>query len=129
MVALALAELVVVLHYAALVFLVVGGFLARRWRWLVYPHVAMAAWGLSVVVFALDCPLTMLENELRVLGGEPPLTRGFIDTYIDGVLYPESLATPVQVLVAVLVLGSWLSLAASRRSAAPSENAVGRSPS
>ncbi|MBW4715620.1 DUF2784 domain-containing protein [Saccharothrix obliqua] len=116
MVASALANLVMVVHFGVLVFLVVGGFLAWRWPRLLYPHLAMAAWGLLVITFPLACPLTWLENALRSAAGRPELTDGFIDTYVDGVLYPESVAGLVQLLVALAVGVSWLGLHLRRRS-------------
>ncbi|PRY32615.1 DUF2784 domain-containing protein [Umezawaea tangerina] len=107
MVSQALAELIMIVHFAVLVFLVVGGFLARHWRGLIYPHLAMATWGILVVAFPLNCPLTAAENFFRTRAGQPELVDGFIDHYIDGVVYPQSAAGIVQLLVAVLVLGSW----------------------
>ncbi|WP_367134149.1 DUF2784 domain-containing protein [Saccharothrix sp. HUAS TT1] len=116
MVARALAELVMVVHYAVLVFLLVGGFLAWRWPRVLYFHLAMATWGLLVVLFPISCPLTWLENEFRAAAGQPRMTTGFIDTHIDGVLYPDSAAGLVQVLVAVVVVGSWTGYYLRRRS-------------
>jgi uncharacterized protein DUF2784 len=107
MVSQALAELIMVVHFVVLVFLIVGGFLAWHWRGLIYPHLAMATWGILVVAFPLSCPLTAGENFFRVRAGEPELVDGFIDHYIDGVLYPQSAAGAVQLLVAVVVAGSW----------------------
>ncbi|ONI82290.1 hypothetical protein ALI22I_39910 [Saccharothrix sp. ALI-22-I] len=115
MVARALAELVMVVHFAVLVFLVVGGFLAWRWPRVLYFHLAMATWGLLVVLFPIACPLTWLENTFRVAAGRPELASGFIDTYIDGVLYPDSAARLVQVLVGVIVLTSWAGYHLKRR--------------
>ena len=115
MVARVLAELVMVVHFAVLVFLVVGGFLAWRWPRVLYFHLAMATWGLLIVLFPLACPLTWLENEFRAAAGQPRLVNGFIDTYIDGVLYPDSAARLVQVLVALVVLVSWTGLYLRRR--------------
>lgn len=119
MVALALAELVMVLHFAVLVFLLVGGFLAWRWPRLIYLHAAMAAWGALVVAFPLDCPLTWLENAFRAAAGRPELAEGFIDTYLDGVLYPESAAPLVQLLVALAVTASWIGFHLKRRAGQP----------
>ncbi|MCE6995645.1 DUF2784 domain-containing protein [Saccharothrix sp. S26] len=115
MVARAFAELVMVVHFGVLVFLVVGGFLAWRWPRVLYFHLAMAAWALLIVLFPLACPLTWLENELRDAAGRPRLADGFIDTYIDGVLYPESAARLVQVVVALVVLVSWTGFYLRRR--------------
>ncbi|CCH35540.1 DUF2784 domain-containing protein [Actinosynnema sp. NPDC047251] len=115
MVALALAELVMVLHFGVLLFLLVGGFLAWHRPRLIYPHLAMAAWGVLIVAFPLDCPLTWLENTFRTAAGQPALVDGFIDTYLDGVLYPESAAGTVQLLVALAVVGSWVGYLLKRR--------------
>ncbi|KOX35083.1 hypothetical protein ADK67_00795 [Saccharothrix sp. NRRL B-16348] len=115
MVARASADLVMVVHFAVLVFLVVGGFLAWRWPKVLYFHLAMATWGLLIILFPLACPLTWLENELRTAAGQPQLVSGFIDTYIDGVLYPDSAARLVQVLVALVVLVSWFGYYLKRR--------------
>jgi len=120
MVARAFAELVMVLHFGVLIFLVVGGFLAWRWPRLIYPHLAMAAWGLLVVTFPLACPLTWLENEFRAAAGGPELSAGFIDTYIDGVLYPESAAQTVQLVVGFAVVVSWVGFHLRRRAEAGS---------
>ncbi|GAA0226263.1 hypothetical protein GCM10010492_25690 [Saccharothrix mutabilis subsp. mutabilis] len=115
MVARALAELVMVLHFGVLGFLVVGGFLAWRWPRLVWFHVAMAVWGALIVTFPLACPLTWLENAFRTAAGQEPLPTGFIDTYIDGVLYPESAAPTVQLVVALCVVVSWVGYYVKRR--------------
>lgn len=97
-----------VLHFGVLLFLIVGGFLAWRWRGAIYAHLAIALWACLIVTFPLDCPLTTAENFFRERAGMPILMTGFIDTYIDGVLYPESLAGAVQLLVAAIVATSWV---------------------
>lgn len=123
MVARAFAELVMVLHFGVLLFLAVGGFLAWRWPRVVWAHAAMATWAVLVVVFPLECPLTAIENFFRVRAGQEQLAAGFIDTYVDGVLYPESAARAVQLVVALLVLVSWTGLYLRRRArhATPTE--------
>jgi hypothetical protein len=110
-----LAEVVMALHGAVLIFLVVGGFLAWRWPWVIWLHLAMATWGFSTVVFRLNCPLTYVEDWARRRAGEQGLTSGFIDQYLTGVIYPERLTGLVQALVAAVVLASWVGLAVRRR--------------
>jgi Protein of Unknown function (DUF2784) len=103
-----LATAVLVTHFGYLAYVILGGFLAWRWPRAFWPHLVAAAWGLAVVTLPLDCPLTLAEDWARRRGGEPGLTRGFIDRYIQGVLYPERYTRLLQVLVGLLVLGSWL---------------------
>ena len=107
----ALADVVVVLHFAFLTFVVVGGLLAWRWPWLIWPHLAAAAWGGLITVFSVNCPLTHVENVLRTRAGKPELAGGFVDTYIEGVVYPQQYVNEVRALVAVVVVVSWLGFA------------------
>lgn len=110
-----LADATVVVHFAFLVFVVVGGFLAWRWRILIVPHILAAVWGLSAVTIGIVCPLTVLENWAREqagIAGLPP--SGFIDHYLTGVIYPDSAIGLVRALVLGAVLVSWIGFAAIR---------------
>lgn len=99
-----------VVHFAFVVYVVVGGFLAWRWPRTILLHLVAAGWGLLITVFALACPLTWLEDRLRRRAGEQGLPGGFIDTYIEGVLYPQRFVMEVRAAAAVLVLIAWVGL-------------------
>src|SRR5256885_5426216 len=43
-----LADAVVLVHAAFVAFVVLGGFLAWRWRWVVWLHVPCALWGVAI---------------------------------------------------------------------------------
>ncbi len=107
-----LAEAVMLLHFAVLAFLLAGGFLAWRWRWVIYPHLALAAWAVLSIATPTICPLTSWENHFRAAAGLPVLQTGFIDHYIDGVWYPESASVAVQLVLGVVVVVSWAGLLA-----------------
>jgi hypothetical protein len=110
------AVAVVVLHFVVLGYLVFGGFLAWRWPWAIVAHLVMAGWAVLIVTDpAVWCPLTVAESRLRELAGRPMGDRGFIDTYVTGVLYPVGAVNLVRVLVAVVILGSWLGAVRHRR--------------
>jgi hypothetical protein len=97
-----------VTHFAFIAFVVAGGFLAWRWPALIWPHLACAGWGLATILVRLDCPLTSLEDWARRRAGQRGLPAGFIDRYINGVVYPVRLHGRVQMLVAVVVVLSWI---------------------
>ncbi|MFG2036890.1 DUF2784 domain-containing protein [Dactylosporangium sp. NPDC048998] len=103
----ALATTVLVLHFCYLAYVVLGGFLVWRWPKTFWPHLAAATWGLAVVTLRLTCPLTVAENWARRRAGQSVSDRGFIDTYIENVLYPPRYAHLMQVLVGVLVVGCY----------------------
>jgi hypothetical protein len=99
-----LADSLVVVHFAFTTFVIFGGFLAWRWRWVALLHLPALAWGCWVELSASICPLTPLENHLRHLGGEAGYRGGFLAHYLVRVLYPPALTWQIQwTLAAVLV--------------------------
>ncbi len=117
-----LADLAVVLHFGFLVFLVVGGWVALRWRWVLWLHVATVAWSAGIVTIGQPCPLTSLERWATMRAGGEVHAAGFIDRYVEGVVYPASLTGLVRLGVALVVVASWVLLwrrAAAGRVRAP----------
>lgn len=101
--------LTVAAHLAFIGYLVVGGFLAWRWRRTIGLHVAVVVWGVGSVLVGYECPLTDLENWARRMSGQPELpSTGFISHYLTGVLYPVDAVNLVRLLVVAVVLASWI---------------------
>ena len=100
-----LTDLTVAVHFAFLIFVVAGGFLARRHRWLAIPHLLAAAWGVYVEAMpGVLCPLTPLENAFALRAGEAGYQGGFIEHYLVPIIYPEGLTRAAQWVLAVLVV-------------------------
>ncbi|SFA77028.1 Protein of Unknown function [Amycolatopsis marina] len=97
-----LAGATAVVHFAALIYIGFGGFLAWRWPRSILVHVFFAAWGFLVVAFPLACPLTALEDHFRGLQGLGPLPNGFNEYYIYGELIPRWLL-PLAGAIALVV--------------------------
>jgi len=100
----ALADLILLLHLAFIVFVVAGGLLALRWRWAPLVHIPAAFWGVFVEVTGKVCPLTPLENALRRAAGASGYTGGFIEYYLAPAIYPSTLTHQVQLSLAALVV-------------------------
>jgi hypothetical protein len=100
----ALADLVLVLHLAFIVFVVAGGLLALRWRWAPLLQLPAACWGVFIEVSGGVCPLTPLENALRHSAGSSGYPGGFIEQYLVPVVYPSALSHPVQLGLAGMVV-------------------------
>lgn len=99
-----LADLVVVLHSAFVLFVVLGGLFALRWPRAAWLHLPAAIWGAGIEFLAGICPLTPLENHLRRLGGEAGYSGGFVEHYVLPVLYPEELTRGVQLAIGMFVV-------------------------
>ena len=101
----ALADLVLVVHFAFVLFVIFGGVLALRWPRVAWIHVPIALYGAVVEFVGFVCPLTPLEVGLRQRGGQAGYAGGFIDHYITAALYPTGLTRQVQfILGAALVV-------------------------
>lgn len=100
-----LADVVVVLHIGFVLFVILGGFLVRRWPRLIYAHIPVAIWGALIELVGWVCPLTPLENHLRALGGDAGYSGGFVEHYLLPILYPHALTRNVQLVLGCLVVG------------------------
>lgn len=100
----ALADLVLVIHLCFVLFVVLGGLLALRWRRLAWVHVPVALYGAVIEFAGFVCPLTPLEIRLRQRGGQAGYEGGFIDHYITAAIYPAGLTRGIQVGLGVAVL-------------------------
>jgi hypothetical protein len=112
-----LADVVVVVHLAFIVFVGVGGLLAWYRPWVLWLHVPSVLWGVAIVTVGFTCPLTPLEKTLRQKAGEEGYGGGFVDRYIEGVVYPESLTPLLRTLATVAVVVGYAGLYRRRRAA------------
>jgi uncharacterized protein DUF2784 len=104
-----LADGVVIVHFVFLGYVIVGGFVALRWRWTIWAHGMAGAWAVAIVTLpGLVCPLTIAQNWAMHRAGETPLANGFIDGYVENVLYPARYTLAVQVMVGLTVVASWV---------------------
>jgi Protein of Unknown function (DUF2784) len=99
-----LADLLLVLHLAFILFVIFGGLLVLwkpRWAWL---HLPVLAWGVGISLCGWICPLTPLEQRLRTAAGERAYSGGFIDHYLMPLIYPPGLNRMTQVALGMLLL-------------------------
>jgi hypothetical protein len=106
-----LADAVVLIHFGFIAFVAVGGLLAWRWPKLLWPHLAAVAWGVGIIAIGWDCPLTPLEKHFRRLAGDAGYKGGFVDHYIEGVIYPARYTAVLRLLAAALIAVGWVGLA------------------
>ena len=100
----ALADLVILIHLAFVVFVIVGGFFVSRWRWLPWVHLPAVAWAMILEFSGWICPLTPLENLLRQASGEAGYADGFLEHYLVQVVYPVGLTPEIQTYIGIGVL-------------------------
>ena len=99
-----LADIVVLTHLTFILFVLFGGLLALRWRWVPWAHVPAAAWGAALEFFGWSCPLTPLENSLRRLSGSAGYSGGFIEHYLMPIIYPEEFTRELQLFLGCVLV-------------------------
>ncbi len=99
-----LADLLVIVHFAFVLFVAAGGLLVLRWPRLAFVHLPAAIWGAWIEFTGGICPLTPLEKSLRVRAGEATYAGDFVDHYIVPILYPSGLTRTAQVVLGVVVV-------------------------
>jgi hypothetical protein len=99
-----LADLVVWIHFAFVVFVVLGGVLVMRWPRLIWVHLPAVMWGVIIELCGWICPLTPLENWLRRKGGGENDHSDFVAHYLLPMLYPQGLTRKSQITLGALVV-------------------------
>ena len=110
-----LADLVVVVHLSFIVFVAVGSLLAWKWRRLVWLHIPVVVWAVAIVTVGFTCPLTPLEKHLRERAGQSSYGGGFVDHYLDGVVYPGRFTALARLLIGLLIVVGYAGLLARHR--------------
>jgi hypothetical protein len=105
-----LADLVLMVHFAFVLFAVLGGFLVLKWRSLPWLHVPVFLWATLIELTGWVCPLTPLENWLREKGGGLLYRSDFLEHYILRLLYPATLTRSFQIFLGLVVLSFNLGL-------------------
>lgn len=111
-----LADALVSFHFLWIIFLIVGGWWGRRYRYVRVLHIAALVLAFFVEAFDWYCPLTHLEAWLRGKGAQAGYHDSFIAHYLNKLIYLDAPHTPIVILTVLLCLGNlWLYLGARKR--------------
>ena len=99
-----MADAVVVFHLLFIVFVLSGALLVLRWRGRIWLHLPAVAWGMAVEFLHLYCPLTPLENALRLKAGSAGYEGDFLGHYLIPLIYPAGLTPQIQIALGAVVL-------------------------
>ena len=98
------ADAVLVVHFAFVLFALLGGLLVLRSPGLAWLHLPTIAWAAFVEFTGRICPLTPLEVALRQAAGDAGYSGDFLEHYLVAVIYPEGLTQELQVALGAALL-------------------------
>ena len=111
----AVANLLLILHFLFVLFVILGGLLLFCRPWIAFIHLPAAAWGVMIEINNWICPLTPVEQRMMHAAGQEGYSGGLIDHYLMPLIYPEGLTPEFQWVLGAIVLlvnaaiyGSWL---------------------
>ena len=99
-----LADGVLGIHLVFVVFTILGALLLIRWPRVIWVHLPAVAWAAWIELSGKICPLTPLENALRIRGGGGSYAGDFVGHYMLGLLYPDGLTRGIQIVLGALVV-------------------------
>lgn len=99
-----LGDLVVLVHFGFVLFVILGGILVYRWKRVIWVHLPAVVWGTLIEFKGWVCPLTHLEIWLRLMAGQSGYQAGFINHYLLPILYPTNLIRSTQIWLGILTL-------------------------
>jgi hypothetical protein len=98
------ADLLVLLHLLFILFVLCGGLLLLKWRWIPWLHLPCLLWGILIEFYGWICPLTPWENHFRAVAGATGYEGGFIDHYLIPLIYPSGLDRRLQIGLGIAVV-------------------------
>ncbi|MDH5560423.1 MAG: DUF2784 domain-containing protein [Deltaproteobacteria bacterium] len=99
-----LADIVILIHFGFIIFVVFGGLLLFHRSWFAFFHLPAVCWGGFIEVTGRICPLTPLENKFRSLGLQQAYQGGFVEHYLIPLIYPDFLNRKHQYFLAVILI-------------------------
>jgi uncharacterized protein DUF2784 len=97
-------DAVVVAHLLFIAFVVGGGALLLAWPRIAWLHLPAVVWGAYAELTSTICPLTPLENALRLRAGQAGYAGGFVEHYLLPIIYPAGLTPHLQTLIGGFVI-------------------------
>jgi len=98
------ADFTLIIHLLFILFVLLGGLLSYRWRWMIFVHLPCVIWVALLEFYGWICPLTPIEQKLRLAGNQDGYSGGFVEHYLLPIIYPSGLTPRIQIIIGVLVI-------------------------
>lgn len=98
------ADLIVIIHFSFIIFVILGGLLILKSRWFMLLHIPAVIWAALIELNHWFCPLTVYENQFRHAANQNGYAEGFIQHYLIPIIYPPGLTHTTQQILGISVI-------------------------
>lgn len=98
------ADAVLLLHFAFVLFTVLGGVAVLFKRQVAWFHIPAVLWSSMINLGGWICPLTPLENYFRAQAGLKGYEGGFVQHYIEPLVYPGGMPRNFELIAGISVI-------------------------
>ena len=99
-----IADLILIVHFSFIIFVVFGALLFFVSTKIIYAHVPALIWGIYIELTHSVCPLTYLENWFLQKANLTTYSEGFIQNYLVPIVYPKNLTDNLQIYFAIVLI-------------------------
>lgn len=100
-----LTLLTVIIHFLFILFVIGGGFLAYKGKFIRGLHLSAVIWAVYAEISpGVICPLTTIENYFGYHAGLATYKEDFITRYLIPVIYQENVPNTIQLTLVILVI-------------------------
>ena len=98
------ANLVLIIHFAFILFVVFGALLFFVATKIIFIHFPALIWGSYIELTNSICPLTYLENWFLNKANLTTYSEGFIQNYLVPIVYPADLTKDLQIYLGITLI-------------------------
>ena len=98
------ANLTLIVHFAFILFVVLGALLFFVSTKIVFIHIPAFIWGSYIELTHSICPLTYLENWFLHKSNLTTYSEDFIQNYLVSIVYPTNLSKDLQIYLGIALI-------------------------
>tara|TARA_B100001123_G_C15311254_1_gene1024432 strand:+ start:1092 stop:1460 length:369 start_codon:yes stop_codon:yes gene_type:complete len=98
------AKMTLIIHFVFILFVIFGGLLFFISKKTILFHVPTLIYGIYIELAHRVCPLTYLENWLLYKANLKGYSTGFVQKYIEPIVYPPFLTDTIQISLAMALI-------------------------
>jgi len=98
------ANLTLIVHFAFILFVVLGALLFFVSTKIVFIHIPAFIWGSYIELTHSICPLTYLENWFLHKANLTTYSEDFIQNYLVSIVYPTNLSKDLQIYLGIAII-------------------------